>query len=162
VSVDGLILAGGARGTLAPPAGTGHPVTVDEIACMRVLRYEDGLTAAEVAGLVGRSEKTVFEYAPGRIGKVPNDKLRAAFEASGLSSTEVARRAGWWYARGDRRGRRTADGARVRRALGLQADLSGSSGCQSMRRLVDAEIASVLAEAIGVMPWEVMPDEDVA
>jgi hypothetical protein len=122
-------------------------LTTLDIERMRKLRYQDGLSSPKTAEIIGCSPSAVRRYAPGRPGKVPNDKLRAAFLASGHSAAEVARRLGWTYARTWQRANGTrvpytgADGARVKHALG-------------------AETADLMAEAIGVMPWEVMPDED--
>jgi transcriptional regulator with XRE-family HTH domain len=118
---------------------------------IRKLRYRDGLTSPQVAKIIGCDESTVRYYAPGRIGKVPIDKLRAAFEASGLTAAEVARRMGWFDGR-------CADSARVKRALGIYPSIS--NGRRSPRRMIDAETAGLLAEAIGVMAWEVMPDDE--
>ena len=133
--------------------GSRFRLTAAEVARIRALRYGDGLTMEVVARSVGRSVDTVKRYAPGRVGKVPNDKLRAAFEASGLPAAEVARRMGWWVGH-------DADGSRVKRTLGLLEDRNGK-GHRARRRLVDAEIVALLAEAVGVASWEVMPDEDV-
>lgn len=126
-------------------------MTTTDVARIRELRYMDGLSGPAVAKIVGCSTSTVRKYAPGQPGKVPNDKLRAAFVASGLSASEVARRVGWWAG--------SADGARVKRALGLLPTTNGR-GRRQIRRLIDAEMAGMLAEAIGVEPWEVMPDDD--
>lgn len=124
-----------------------------DIARIRKLRYRDGLMQREVAEIIGCDVKTVWRYAPGHIGKIPNDKVRAAFEASRLTAAQVARRMGWMCAPGK------ADGARVKRALGILPDSYGP-GIRSTRRLIDAETAGLLAEAIGVMAWEVMPDDE--
>lgn len=122
-----------------------------DIKRIRKLRYRDGLTIPATAEIVGCSEATVWHLAPGRPGKVPLDKLRGAFDASGLTATEVARRMGWLDGR-------SPDGARVKRALGIYPSIS--RGRRSPRRLIDAETAGLLAEAIGVMAWEVMPDDE--
>jgi hypothetical protein len=113
-----------------------HFLTRSEIARIRELRYGDGLTCAVVASIIGCHWTTVQKYAPGRPGKVPNDKLRAAFLASGVSASEVARRMGWVAARpaGWMPG---ADGSRVKRSLGLMPDLNGD-GARSTRSLFDA------------------------
>lgn len=122
-------------------------LTTRDIAEIRELRYRDGLTQEETAKQVGRDKVTVWRYAPGRPGKIPNAPLREAFLASGLSASEVARRVGWskdgWV-----------DASRVRRTLGLTDD-RGVKGYRSRRAMIAAETAANLAEAIGVMPWEV-------
>jgi transcriptional regulator with XRE-family HTH domain len=124
---------------------------------IRQLRYADGLTAPQAAAIVGCSQEAVRHYAPGRPGKVDNAKLRAAFEASGLGAQEVARRVGWWIHKSNCSDQ--PDGGRVRRTLGIALDANGN-GRPSRRRYIDAETAAILAEAIGVAPWEVIPDED--
>jgi hypothetical protein len=42
--------------------------------------------------------------------------------------------------------------------LGILPTVAGHGGSQ-FRRMIDAEVAEILAEAIGVAPWEVMPIE---
>lgn len=126
-------------------------LSAEEIQEIRELRYGDGLTREATAALVGRSPWTVGRYAPGRPGKVDNAALREAFERSGLTVAEVARRMNWWWVRND--GHLNADGSRVKRTLGLLDDLNRCG--RSRRRLIDAETAGLLAEAIGVMSWEV-------
>lgn len=136
-------------------------LTPDQQRLIRELRYEDGLTIQATAARVGCSAFPVRQLAPGRPGKVPNDKLREAFTDSGLSAVEVARRVGWLCSTGTTQGQRTqADGSRVLRTLGLLDD--STKDRRSTRTFIDAETAALLAEAIGVMAWEVMPDEDVA
>lgn len=129
-------------------------LSAETVGRIRELRYEDGLTADRTAAAVGVSVGSVQRYAPGRPGKVDNAKLREAFVVSGRSAQDVARGMDW-------RAGASADGSRVSRALGLLPDLS-CLGRRSVRRMVDAETAALLAEAVGVQPWEVMPDEDVA
>jgi hypothetical protein len=125
------------------------------------LRYVDGLSAAGVGRMFGVAEETVRGYAPGRPGKIDNAALRRAFEAAGVPSTEVARRLGWVRISGPRSRRKSgADGARVRRALGLQDETS--RGTRVRRRLIDAETAALIAEAIGVAPWSVGCGEDLS
>lgn len=127
-------------------------LTTLDVKRIRKLRYNDGRTQTEVAKIIGCSQFTVHRYAPGYVGKVPNDKVRAAFIASGKSASEVARHLGWYSGR-------SVDSSRVLRTLGLRADTNGQ-GRRSARSLIDAEVAALMAEAIGVMPWEVMPDDD--
>lgn len=126
-------------------------LTMQDIRRIRELRYGDGLTALRVADIVGCSRQTVWRYAPGMPGKIPNNKLRAAFKASSVTATGVARAMGWDSGKG-------ADSSRVNRTLGLTPDINGK-GNASTRTYIDAETASLMAEAIGVMPWEIMPWE---
>lgn len=123
------------------------PLGQEQVGQIRELRYGDGLSCPATAVVVGVHKKTVEKYAPGRPGKIDNMKLREAFVRSEWSAYEIARRMGWCYGvRGD--------GSRVKRTLGLQADIAGN-GRISWRAKVDAETAARMAEAIGVMPWEV-------
>lgn len=133
-------------------------LTTRDVARIRELRYRDGLTQVEVARRIGCCYKTVAVYAPGVPWRVDNAKLRAAFERSGRTASEVARHMGWWCANGSGSG--WADVSRVRRTLGLLHDVSSRTGRRSTRQLIDAETAALMAEAIGVMPWEVMPGDD--
>lgn len=120
----------------------------------------DGLTSTYVASVIGCSASAVRRIAPGRIGKVPVAPLREAFLASDKSASEVASAMGW---RCTNRRREYADGSRVKRTLGLLPDVHGATGQRSFRIQADAETVALLAEAIGVMPWEVMPcDEEMA
>ena len=123
-------------------------LTTRDVSRIRELRYEDGLTLAATAEAVGCSEFPVWRYAPGRPGKIANTALREAFLASGKTAADVARRLGWDSGNG-------ADTSRVRRKLGLLPERSGSNGRKSFTRHIDAETAALMAEAIGVMPWEV-------
>lgn len=122
-------------------------LSVAQVELIRELRYMDGWTAPAVALVVGCSAVTVRHRAPGRPGKIDNTLLRKAFEGSGKSASEVARRMGWVH-------KGKADVSRVRRTLGLAADIDRHGG-RSFRRMIDAETAALMAEAIGVMPWEV-------
>lgn len=128
-------------------------LTAPDVARIRELRYQDGLSCERVASSIGCSAMAVHYHAPGWPGKVDNAKLRAAFLASGLTASEVARRVGWWNGH-------TGDGQRVKRTLGLSDDWGGHHPhrTRTRRRLIDAETAGVLAEAIGVMPWEVIDE----
>ena len=125
--------------------------TIEEI---RELRYLDGLTAKRVAEMLGVGKWTVLHYAPGRPGKVAVAPLREAFLTSAVTAGDVARHMGWFDSKG------SVDTSRVRRTLGLQDDVSGSDGRISRRTLVDAETVMLIAEAIGVSPWSVLPEEE--
>jgi hypothetical protein len=125
-----------------------------ELEQRRVLRMrEDGHTIAATARMTGFSAYAVAKVKSGYIGKVPNDRLRAAFLESGVSAPDVARSLGW------RSGRHDADGARVRRTLGINDDICSRTGNRARRRLIDWETASLIAEAIGVAPWSVLDDD---
>lgn len=140
-------------------------LTAPDVARIRELRYMDGLTSTEVAAVIGCSPQAVLWHAPGRPGKIDNTALREAFVASGKSASEVARALCWMIVRdparaaASSRSRASYDVTRVKRTLGLTPDVNGR-GKRSPRTLIDAETAALMAEAIGVMPWEVMPDED--
>jgi hypothetical protein len=127
-----------------------------QVALLRELRLRDGLTQREVALRVGCCRATVSRLAPGRPDKAPVGPLREAFLVSGVPAAVVARRLGWAMMR-----RRSLDydSARVKRTLGLLDDVSGR-GSRSRRVVVDIELISRIAEAIGVMPWEVLPEEE--
>jgi hypothetical protein len=122
---------------------------------IRELRYMDGLSHRAIAERVGCSHTTVRGIVPGpRPGMIPNAPLREAFLASGRSACSVAREIGWMC--------RTSsgvngDGARVRRALGIIANVSSNNGVKrrSVFSRIDAEFAALIAEAIGVAPWEI-------
>jgi hypothetical protein len=126
------------------------PRTVKRI---RELRYLDGLSCPAVSRIVGVGVGTVNNIAPGKPGKVPNHLVREAFLSSNMTATQVAWSLGWMS------GREKADGSRVKRALGLSPDVSGSTGRKSFRRMIDAEQAELIAEACGVAGWSVLPDE---
>jgi hypothetical protein len=130
-------------------------LTEFQVRRIRELRA-DGYTQRQVADMVGCSTSPVAKYAPGRVGKVPVAPVREAFLASGRTAVDVARRAGWMYTRSS--GLTVADGSLVKRSLGLLDDSSGGTGRRSRRKVMDAEMAATLAEAIGVAPWEVIED----
>lgn len=136
-------------------------MTTEDIDRIRGLRYGDGLTSAQTAAIIGRCVSTVERHAPGRPGKIDNSLLRMAFIASGRSAVGVARSLDWTYSRGPGRVDRGYDGARVKRTLGIMPSIAGHGGRQ-LRKLIDAETAGLIAEAIGVAPWEIMPDEEAA
>lgn len=132
-------------------------LSATEVARARELRYLDGLTVSQTAVLTGRNIDCVRRYAPGRPGKVDNALLREAFVASRKKAADVARTVGWLCSKDD--GRWVyGDGSRVKRTLGILPTVAGHGGSQ-FRRMIDAEVAEILAEAIGVAPWEVMPIE---
>lgn len=126
-------------------------LTPEQVAQIRELRT-DGLTCREVAGIVGCDRVTVQKYAPGRPGKVPVAPLREAFLASGHTAADVARELGWWT-------HGIGDGSRVRRTLGLVPTTNGA-GRRSYRTFVDAETVERIADALGLMAWEVMPQDE--
>jgi hypothetical protein len=120
-----------------------------ELALVRELRYVDGLTCGAVAARIGRSDRYVQRLAPGRPGKIDNTLIREAFLRSGCSAHEVARDLDWY-------GGGKLDGTRVKQTLGLVETVGGhGQRYRQYRRLIDAETASLIAEAIGVAPWEV-------
>jgi hypothetical protein len=133
------------------------PQTVKRI---RELRYMDGLTAPATAALVGCSRCAVYRHAPGLPGRVPNGPAREVFLASGKSAASVAAEVGWMSKQACRNGtfKIAGDGSRLRRSLGITPDIN--KGTLTKRRLLDAEIAGLIAEACGQPAWSVMPDED--
>lgn len=131
----------------------GRLLTEDEIAQIRSLRHEDGMTGRELADQFGVSISTIHRLAPGQPGKVPVAPLREAFLASSVDAAEAARELGWWDHRG------APDSSRVKRTLGINHETS--HGRRYRRSLVDAETVQLIAEAIGVAPWSVLPDDDM-
>lgn len=135
----------------------GHPnlgrhLTPREVALIHEMRA-DGYTAQQVAATIGCHHNTVLHHAPGRVGKVPVAPLREAFLHSPMTAADVARALGWWDGKG-------ADSGRVKRTLGLCDDIGGHGSPARPRTLVDAENVQRIAEAIGIAPWAVMPDDD--
>ena len=128
----------------------GGRLTQAEIDCIRTLRA-DGWSITATAQAVGRCYETVRNISPGRAGKAPVAPLREAFERSGRSHIDVARDIGWWT-------QTHPDGARVRRFLGLLADID--NGGRRYRTVGDIETIGRIAEAIGVSPWAVLPEEE--
>lgn len=131
----------------------GVALTAMQVARIRKLRYEDGLTAAAVARLVGCSESAIRRRAPGWPGKVPVAPVREIFLASGLTAAEVARRLDWFD-------RGLGDSNRVKRSLGINED--SSRGKRFRRKLIDAETAGLIAEACGHSRWEIEPGQAAA
>lgn len=129
-----------------------RPLTPEQVARIRELRA-DGHTAPQVAAIVGCSRAAVWHHAPGRVGKVPVAPLREAFLRSPHTAADVARALGWWAGG-------WADSSRVKRTLGLLPDISGTTGNVSYRTLADAETVGRIAEALGLMAWEVLPDDE--
>jgi len=125
-------------------------MTPAQIKLIRELRGE-GYTLNYVACRMGISAATVRRYAPGRPGKVPVAPLREAFLASGVPAYEVARRIDWTS-------KGAPDSSRVQRTLGIKPDSTHKTG--SVRTWVDAETVRLIAEAIGVSPWAVLPEEE--
>lgn len=128
-----------------------HRLTELQVARIKRMRA-DGHKLEEIAEAVGCHPQTAGKHAPGPVGKVRNDRLREAFLESGRSAPDVARALGWEGSRG------AADGSRVKRTLGLLPDIS-RTGARNRRRLIDWETGSLIAEAIGVGPWEVLDDD---
>jgi hypothetical protein len=81
--------------------------------------------------------------------EIPIAPLREAFERSGLTAAEVARRLDWY----DHHGR--PDGHRVRRALGMRPVGFGKGYGNKCIKTTSYERAVMLAEAIGVLPIDV-------
>jgi hypothetical protein len=79
--------------------------------------------------------------------------LREAFEASGLTAGQVARRMDWTYT--DKRGYVFGDSSRVRRALGLLPARGGSDTEARLFKTLTIDVAEAIAEAIGVERYEV-------
>ena len=98
--------------------------------------------------------------------KVPNDKIRAIFEASPMSAADVARGMGWECSNNTGRSRMRgkpgttiADSSRVKRTLGLVPDI-GRKGHRTARERIDPNTAGQLAEAMGHGQWEALPDTE--
>ena len=130
-----------------------RPLTVFEIERIRELRYADGLTNQRIADMFDLHESTVRRHARGRPGKAPVAPLREAFLASAVTAADVARSLGWWAS--DK-----VDTSRVKRTLGIYPDKT--RGCVFYRTFTDVETIQRIADAIGISPWSVLPDEDVA
>lgn len=83
--------------------------------------------------------------------KIDNAQLREAFLRSTRTAADVARALGWNGSTG------RGDSSRVRRTLGITPDRSTKlgPGYSNHRRTIDAETAARIADAIGVMPWEI-------
>jgi hypothetical protein len=86
---------------------------------------------------------------------VPTAPLREAFERSGLSVCELARRLDWWHHTSDGNGgrRRAPDTMRVARQLGIKPTHSRRK--VHLRQAMRYERALEIAEAIDVDPHEV-------
>lgn len=127
----------------------GHHLTAEQRECILVLR-DAGWTQQRVAAVLGLSKATISNISPGYVGRVPVAPLREAFLCSPVTAADVARDVGWWE-------RGKADTSRVKRTLGLLDD--SNHGHRFRRTMVDAETVELLAEAIGVAAWSVMPDD---
>lgn len=68
---------------------------------------------------------------------------------------EVARRIGWYVDKSASSQADYGDMSRVLRTLGIYPDISSRTGARSWRKSIDAETAGLIAEAIGLYPWEV-------
>jgi lambda repressor-like predicted transcriptional regulator len=115
---------------------------------------EEGRTLRYTAAATGVAEVTVRAYAPGYRGKVSNAAIREAFERSPVTAADVARHLEWWDQRG------SPATSRVKRTLGLQHE--NGPRLRTYRKLVDVETVMLIAEAIGISPWSVLPEEDEA
>lgn len=137
----------------------GSCLAEDTVASIRSLRYEDGLTHDQIRELTGVCRESIRKYAPGRfVGKVSNSLARELFVASGRSACSVALDMGWVSP--GRGGRIRGDGSRLLRTLGLQPERHRTG--RGLRRMIDAEVAGMVAEACGCEAWEAIPDEEVA
>lgn len=124
-------------------------VSESDAVAIRELRYGDGLTIWQVSARTGLGPGLVQHYAPGRPGKIDNAALRNAYLAARVTPTAVARALGWY-------GGTRPDVTRVKRTLGLVDTVGGHHGqYRQRRRMIDAEIAGRIAEAIGRDRWEV-------
>jgi transcriptional regulator with XRE-family HTH domain len=135
------------------------PETIERV---RSLRYEDGLTRPQIAELTGVGVSACRLYAPGAyIGKVSNAPVRQAFLDSGMTAAAVAQDIGWLSPQRQRNGvvRMRGDSSRLLRALGLRLE-NHRWGKKGYRQMLDAEHASMIAEACGVAGWSVLGDED--
>lgn len=79
---------------------------------------------------------------------MPAVELRRAFEASGLTYGELARRLGWLRNPDRRTGRRRPDGPRVTRVLGLRAHDDGRGDGPQVRRFVNPATAAAIRAAL--------------
>lgn len=83
--------------------------------------------------------------------RVPTERVRNLFLASGATTGDVAKRLGWWVYRSD--GSQDPDYSRLKRTLGLQDELT--RGKRYRRQTIDIEIAEQIAEACGHAGWEI-------
>jgi predicted transcriptional regulator len=128
----------------------GTPLPRATVARIRRLR-RDGMSQERVAVLVGCGVNAVRKYAPGRPGKIDNAPVRRIFQEEearrGLNAHAVAREMEWMA------GTVKFDCSRVLRTLGLREHVNGA-GVSSTRKMIDAETAERLAEAMGRERWE--------
>jgi hypothetical protein len=80
--------------------------------------------------------------------EIPVAPLRDAFQRSGVTASELARRLGWY--------RRTPDGERVKRQLGLYFVDNGRG--KAMRETTTLERALEIVRALGLDPADVRDD----
>jgi hypothetical protein len=80
------------------------------------------------------------------LARTPVAPLREAFLASGKTAPEVATAVGW-FCKGDQ-----GDGSRVKRTLGISPESDGRC-----HETADYDTLWLLADAIGVQAWEVLP-----
>lgn len=86
-------------------------------------------------------------------GDVPVAPLRDAFERSGITSIELAKRLGWFTGGNDPK----PDGSRVVRTLGIKPSGKGSKPVtRSLEdKMVSYDNAVLLADALGLDPVDV-------
>lgn len=129
-------------------------VSGSDVAAIRELRYIDGLTLWQVSARTGLSPQVIQYHAPGRPGKIDNASIRDAFVASTVTPTTIARALGWTFV--DRSGCSKPDVTRLKRTLGIVDTVGGHHGqYRQRRRMIDAETAGLIAEALGLQRWEV-------
>lgn len=87
---------------------------------------------------------------------IDNRPFREAFERSGMSTNELARRLGWFKRRSDRPHMPLVpDGTRAMRAIGRALDTDSRGYGPRYRQRVTYGMALRLARALDLDPWEV-------
>lgn len=93
--------------------------------------------------------------APARENLLPNAPIREAFEESGLSAGDVARRIDWVVQRPRPRFEPgVGDSARLKRSLGLM-DSIDKHGVRRRQTTINEETAAAIVEALGLFPADV-------
>jgi hypothetical protein len=91
-----------------------------------------------------------------RRGQMANIPFREAYERSGLSLSEVARRMGWMRSVSRRPQDRVGDSSRVGRVLGLRRETpSTRNGGGAYRKYVRYSTAEALCRALDLDPLDV-------